>query len=341
MALALAACAGMYCPAAVAQADNVISIAITAPVDGSIVTPGSTIRVAAKTSITDHRNPISNAIVLSSVVGAQLPAPDYSASLALPPTFSGVLTLVAFARNQVTFGQSPPVTVLVAPNDTLTSLTATPNYYRFSVLGGTRSLGVVGTYAGGETADVSDHRFSTTYRSSAINVVTVSADGLVTAVGNGTAQITIQNGSSQVIVPITVTAPTQNSPPVANAGPNQTLHPCQSVTLIGSQSYDPNGQLLSFAWTQTSGPSVTFTNASSANPSFVAPDRDGVLQFSLLVTDFAGLSATASTTVAVRACEKEDSDHRCRQHPGEMMNPIPDRPEWATCRREKEGDSHR
>ncbi|MBI3856681.1 MAG: hypothetical protein HY293_13420, partial [Planctomycetes bacterium] len=48
---------------------------------------------------------------------------------------------------------------------------------------------------------------------------------------------------------------TNNTAPVANAGPNQTLAPTK-VTLNGSASSDPDGQPVSFQWLQTLGPPV-------------------------------------------------------------------------------------
>jgi len=314
------------------------SVSITAPVSGETVTPGSSITVTV--ALNTNHSPISRVAVLSSVVGGLLLAPSYSASFALPPTFSGVLTLIAFAQTNTTVAQSSPVTVLVIPNDTLTSLAVTPSDYTLNALGGTRALRVIGTFAGGETADLTDHRLGTSYESSATNVTSVSLDGLVTAVGNGTAQIIAQNGASQMTIPIMVDAPTTSSPPVANAGPNQTTRPCHTVSLVGGQSYDPNGQALSFAWTQVSGPAVTLSNASSGSPSFIAPPNNSVLQFSLLVTDFVGLSATASTTVNVKAC-RDDVDRLCREGVtlAQVVGDVSDNPDRVRCHNEH--SSHR
>jgi hypothetical protein len=324
------------CGASSARPADTLSVAITAPVDGTKVTPGSTITVTATANSTDRGDPISGVIVLSSAVGVSLPAPHFSTSLSLPPGFSGALTLTALARSRAKFGQSNPVTILVMPNDTLTSLTVNPGNYSFIALGGTRSMDVIGTFAGAETADLTDHRLGTTYQSSAINVATVSIDGLVTAVGNGTAKVSVQNGSSHAVAQITVAAPASNSPPQASAGPNKTVHPCHKVALDGTLSYDPNGQLLNYMWTQSAGPPVTLVNPTSPTPSFIAPRKDGVLQFSLSVTDFVGLSAKASTTVTVKACAKGDDDRRCDERSREMVSGVSlERSEWMDCMRSK------
>ncbi|HEU5164901.1 MAG TPA: hypothetical protein VFU29_05145, partial [Chitinophagaceae bacterium] len=56
-----------------------------------------------------------------------------------------------------------------------------------------------------------------------------------------------------------------NKPPVANAGPDQTitiLNQYPSAVLNGSGSYDPSGMALQFAWRQIAGP----RNSSIPNP---------------------------------------------------------------------------
>jgi LmbE family N-acetylglucosaminyl deacetylase len=52
-----------------------------------------------------------------------------------------------------------------------------------------------------------------------------------------------------------------NQPPIANAGPNQTVQVNALVQLDGSASSDPGGNPLTYQWTQTSGPTVTLAQA--------------------------------------------------------------------------------
>ena len=57
-----------------------------------------------------------------------------------------------------------------------------------------------------------------------------------------------------------------------------------------------------FAWTQTSGPAVTLSNASASQPTFTAPNVDAVgaaLEFELQVTDDGDLSSADTVTINV------------------------------------------
>jgi hypothetical protein len=91
-----------------------------------------------------------------------------------------------------------------------------------------------------------------------------------------------------------------NHPPVANAGPDQTVVDGTVVTLDGMASLDPDSDPLTFAWTQTSGPTVTLAGTSTATPSFTAPvvSVATALVFQLTVSD-GQESATDSVTVSV------------------------------------------
>jgi MYXO-CTERM domain-containing protein len=74
-------------------------------------------------------------------------------------------------------------------------------------------------------------------------------------------------------------------PPVANAGPDQTVQALARVNLDGSASSDPEGDPLTYAWQQTDGSDVELLDADGIAPSFEAPDEETVLAFELTVSD--------------------------------------------------------
>ncbi len=83
-------------------------------------------------------------------------------------------------------------------------------------------------------------------------------------------------------VVITVTS----RPPVANAGPDQTVSPGATVTLNGGASADPDGDALTFGWTQSGGPAVTLSASDQITATFTAPiTPTSVLTFTLTVGD--------------------------------------------------------
>lgn len=105
-------------------------------------------------------------------------------------------------------------------------------------------------------------------------------------------------GTGQVT--ITVNSAAVNQPPVASAGPNQTVTlPTSTATLNGSGSTDPDGSVAAYAWTKVSGPGTqTITGATTVRPT-VSGLVAGVYVFQLKVTDNLGASATATTQVTV------------------------------------------
>jgi OmpA family/PKD domain len=87
-----------------------------------------------------------------------------------------------------------------------------------------------------------------------------------------------------------------NSPPVANAGPDQTVSG-GTVTLDGSASYDPDHDPITYQWSQVSGPTVTLATPTAATTTFTAVAGQTYV-FRLSVTDPGGLSSSATTRVS-------------------------------------------
>ena len=89
------------------------------------------------------------------------------------------------------------------------------------------------------------------------------------------------------------------APPVANAGPGQTVNPGAAVMLDGSGSFDPEGDPLTYQWTQTGGGTVTLSSDTAVQPTFTAPGSADTLTFQLVVGDGQNSSSPASVTITV------------------------------------------
>jgi PKD repeat protein len=92
-----------------------------------------------------------------------------------------------------------------------------------------------------------------------------------------------------------------NTPPVADAGPDNNHAVGVPAVLDGSGSYDPDGDPLSFAWTLTgkpSGSSASITGATTETPSFT-PDVAGAYAFMLVVSD--GIASSPGDVVTITA----------------------------------------
>ncbi len=90
-------------------------------------------------------------------------------------------------------------------------------------------------------------------------------------------------------------------PPVANAGPDQSVGTGVVVTLDGSGSFDPGGDPLTYQWSQTGGTAVTLSSATVVQPTFTAPASAATLTFQLVVSDGTNSSSPADVTVTVSA----------------------------------------
>jgi hypothetical protein len=88
-----------------------------------------------------------------------------------------------------------------------------------------------------------------------------------------------------------------NTPPSVDAGDGRTVGKGVTVELSATAS-DPDGDDLSYSWTQTGGPTVSMMEADTATPQFTTPkiDPDVSLTFRVTVDDG---TATASDTVTI------------------------------------------
>ena len=110
-----------------------------------------------------------------------------------------------------------------------------------------------------------------------------------------------RGGTNADTIHVTVNAavPPPNMPPVANAGGNKTITlPTNSVSLSGDLSYDPDGTLVRFAWSNVSGPDGSVITSPGLSATTVTGLVAGTYTFRLAVTDNKGAS-NADTVVVV------------------------------------------
>jgi ELWxxDGT repeat protein len=114
--------------------------------------------------------------------------------------------------------------------------------------------------------------------------------------------VTVSDGVALATDEVLVVVSNLNQIPLADAGPDQTVKEATAVTLDGSASSDPDGDVLSHAWTQVGGPPVTLSDAGSARPRFTAPavgQGGAMLVFRLVVSDGAVASQPDTVSIAV------------------------------------------
>ena len=115
--------------------------------------------------------------------------------------------------------------------------------------------------------------------------------------GHYVAQLRVSDGTAESSD--TVEIATVNSPPVADAGPDQTVAVGATVTLDGDGSHDVDGDALTYEWALLNTPTdsiATLSDPTAVRPSFVA-DLPGTYLLQLIVHD--GTEASAPDSVEV------------------------------------------
>jgi kexin len=91
-------------------------------------------------------------------------------------------------------------------------------------------------------------------------------------------------------------------PPTAVAGDDQTVNEGDSVALDGSNSFDSDGSITSYHWSQLSGRPATLSDSTSDQPSFTAPkvgSSGTLITFRLTVTDDACLQSNDTINIRI------------------------------------------
>jgi PKD repeat protein len=192
------------------------------------------------------------------------------------------------------FGGSNTDTATVTVNNrapTITAISATPPTVDVGV---TTSLSVTASDLDGDTLNYSWAQTSGPAGAVLVNANSANPTFTPGAKGSYEFTVTVTDGfGGSASEPVTVTV--NNRAPTANAGSVQSVLVNQSVQLNGTASSDPDGDPLSYTWTQTGGPAVTLTDANAVQPSFVAPAQPATLTFSLVVADDENLTSPPSS----------------------------------------------
>ena len=114
-------------------------------------------------------------------------------------------------------------------------------------------------------------------------------------------QLVVKDCLRMASEPDTVIVSTQDMTPVGHAGSDQSIHEVGTrVKLNGAQSYDPDGDVLTYQWTFSSRPAesaASLEGADTARPSFVA-DVLGEYIIQLTVNDSQHHSSSDTVTVS-------------------------------------------
>jgi sugar lactone lactonase YvrE len=121
-----------------------------------------------------------------------------------------------------------------------------------------------------------------------------------TGAGKVVLGLTVSDGkttSTEDTITLEINDPAANRRPIARAGSDRTALVGAELQLDATRSADPDGDVLTYQWTQLAGPQVTFNDAGSAKPTFT-PTRPGFIRLGLTVSD--GKLTSVPSTVLVQ-----------------------------------------
>jgi hypothetical protein len=189
------------------------TLRISSPADGTVVYPGSSLKVTVEVSppgaFTDLMLIAADPIGMYQEKGG---AP-YEYAVPIPKAIApGQYTIAAMGRprpglhlDNVSQGFSKPITIVVERADDPVRLEVFPFDLRL-VPGQRMSLQVTGVFADGQKLDLKLST-KTIYTSDSPGVITVEPSSVVHALAPGSARITVSNGKTKTEIPVVVSAP--------------------------------------------------------------------------------------------------------------------------------------
>ena len=220
----------------------------------------------------------------------------FSGSVPIPKEAIGTMRLLAVGevtRGRLgTYEEFDEVLVKVEPAVPLMEIEfATERPWRLKSIGKLIELPVVGQFQDGVVRPLTGLDAGSRFRSSEEGVLSIDAAGIVQVIGNGKAQVTVENrgkiGSLDVVVDAD---PTPNRAPTERVEMELHVKSGTLVVLDGMRSRDPDGDPLRYEWKQIRGHRVPLTNVNEVKATFMAPkvSEPKRYEFVLTVTDMAG-----------------------------------------------------
>jgi K319-like protein len=279
---------------------EVAALEIIRPAKGSVVRPGATMRIqvtvppglpVAKVTYTLMEEDRAIEDKVESPLSTVADSAPFEADMTMPPEAVGSYRILAVAQIKerrgfyVLFDEA---TFRIEPEAPLTSLRAeSPLRFR-NTIGEVQFLSVRGLYTDGVVRDLVSAYTGTNYRSSDEALVRTNGDGRAQALREGRAEIKATNSGKEVPIRVVVEVrETENRPPVADAGPDQTVRQGTRVRLDAIRSADPEGENPFYYWSQVKGMPIDLVEPLSLRPYFTAPvvTAPRVLRFRLIVRD--------------------------------------------------------
>ena len=93
--------------------------------------------------------------------------------------------------------------------------------------------------------------------------------------------------------------PSSNKAPIVDAGLGASVVLLRVGVILNGTASDPDGDPLTFLWTQTGGIDVILSDSSVLQPTFNAPDSASILTFQLTVSDNRAKSSSDTVTITV------------------------------------------
>jgi gliding motility-associated-like protein len=240
--------------------------------------------------------------------GAATLSNDKTANLTVTGLVEGVYTFLLTVIDDKGGSAVDEVVVTVKPQPVIpnqspvVALTAPTNNSTFQQ-GNTVTLTATASDPDGTVAKVEFYQGTTKLGEDVSSPYQFAWSGMAPGIYKLTAKAYDNKGAVTTSAEITVTInslPT-NQAPVANAGADQSITlPTSTATFNGSGS-DPEGQTITYLWTQVSGVIVTLTNSNTKSLGVSGITATGSYTFRLTVTDDKGAKSSDDVILTVSA----------------------------------------